>query len=58
MMRTSEPAFKARGLSKTDDEDSLISAMAEEPKLIERPIVFADTRAVIGRPPEAVLSLL
>lgn len=58
MMRTGEPAFKARGLHKTDDEATLIAAMVAEPKLIERPIVFAGSRAVIGRPPEAVLALL
>jgi len=58
MMRTGEAAFKEMGLSKTDDEATLIAAMAEQPKLIERPIVFAGDRAAIDRPPEAVLAIL
>jgi arsenate reductase len=40
------------------DDDALIAAMAAHPKLIERPIVAAHGRAVIGRPPEAVLTIL
>ncbi len=58
MMRTGEAAFKEMGLTKTDDEDSLIAAMAKQPKLIERPVVFNGSKAAIGRPPEAVLDIL
>jgi arsenate reductase len=32
--------------------------MAEYPKLIERPIVLANNKAAIGRPPENVLTIL
>ncbi|HCP85762.1 MAG TPA: arsenate reductase (glutaredoxin), partial [Planctomycetaceae bacterium] len=32
--------------------------MANEPKLMERPIVVTDEKAVIGRPPENVFDLL
>lgn len=58
MMRPCEPAFRALGLSREHDDDTLLHAMVQEPKLIERPVLFADTRAVIGRPPEKVLTLL
>ncbi len=58
MMRTGEAAFKAAGLTKTSPEDALIAAMAAHPILIERPIVTDGQRAVIGRPPEAVQTLL
>ncbi len=58
MMRTGEAVFKDLGLSKTDDADKLIAAMAAHPILIERPIVFANGKAAIGRPPEAVLEIL
>jgi len=58
MMRTGEPEFKAEGLSQDSSDAELFAAMARVPKLIERPIVFAGDKAAIGRPPEAVLSLL
>ncbi|MGC9370227.1 MAG: arsenate reductase (glutaredoxin) [Paracoccaceae bacterium] len=58
MMRVKEKRFAELGLSKTDDDETLLGAMAENPILIERPIVFANGRAAIGRPPEAVLDIL
>ncbi len=58
IIRTGEPLFRDLGLAKTDPDTALITAMAQNPKLIERPIVFARGRAAIGRPPENVLGLL
>lgn len=58
MMRTGETEFKAEGLSKASPDDVLFAAMARVPKLVERPIVFANGKAAIGRPPEAVLDIL
>ncbi|WP_299848116.1 arsenate reductase (glutaredoxin) [uncultured Roseovarius sp.] len=58
IIRTGEAAFKELGLSKTDDDETLIAAMVESPKLIERPIVFKGDRAALGRPPENVLDIL
>jgi arsenate reductase len=56
MMRTNESEFKEQGLAGATDKQ-LITAMVNTPKLIERPIVTTATKAVIGRPPENVLSL-
>jgi arsenate reductase len=39
-------------------DETILQAMTTHPKLIERPIVVADGRAAIGRPPEAVLAIL
>lgn len=36
----------------------LIAAMVANPRLIERPIVQANGKAVIGRPPENVLTIV
>jgi len=57
MMRTGESIYKELNLKTVTDEDRLIRAMVENPKLIERPIVIKDGKAAIGRPPESVLSL-
>ena len=59
LMRTKEQEYKAQQL---DDEnltdEQLIQAMIATPKLIERPIVIANGKTVIGRPPENVLAIL
>ncbi|AZG73596.1 arsenate reductase (glutaredoxin) [Shewanella livingstonensis] len=59
LMRTKEDEYKAQNLADTSlSEDQLIAAMVTTPKLIERPIVLANNKAAIGRPPENVLSIL
>ena len=57
MMRTKETLYKDLELAKADDE-TLFKAMANNPKLIERPIVVHNGRARHGRPPEQVLDIL
>ena len=39
-------------------EDELIAAMVKNPIIVERPIVVSGSKAVLGRPPEAVLAVL
>ncbi len=56
-IRRKEPLFADLGLATTDDA-TLIRAMAKAPRLIERPVLIANGRAAIGRPPENVLSIL
>ncbi|AVJ56139.1 arsenate reductase (glutaredoxin) [Idiomarina sp. OT37-5b] len=58
LMRTKEDLYKELGLADVDDNDTLITAMVNNPKLIERPIVINGDKAVIGRPPENVLDIL
>lgn len=56
MMRVKEAEFKEQALADATDEQ-LIQAMVLTPKLIERPIVSDGNKAIIGRPPENVLTL-
>lgn len=59
LMRKKEAPYAENGLD--DDSlsrDALIQAMIDNPILIERPIVIADGKAAIGRPPENVLDIL
>ncbi|MCY1272599.1 putative protein YfgD [compost metagenome] len=59
LLRTGEEEYKSLGLADPDlGEDALIQAMVEHPRLIERPILIAGDKAVIGRPPEKVLEIL
>jgi arsenate reductase len=59
LMRKKEAEYKATGMNdETLDREALIKGMVATPKLIERPIVLANDKAAIGRPPENVLTIL
>ncbi|MCK8046504.1 arsenate reductase (glutaredoxin) [Shewanella sp. 1CM18E] len=59
VMRVKEAEYKEQGLNNdTLSTADLIQAMIATPKLIERPIVLANNKAVIGRPPENVLTII
>jgi arsenate reductase len=58
ILRSGEPAYAELGLADASlDDDALFAAMAAHPELVERPLVVHQGRAVVGRPPERVLSL-
>ena len=57
MVRVNEDLFRDLDLADGNDE-ALLEAMAAHPILIERPIVFANDKATIARPPEKVQSIL
>ena len=59
LLRKGEAEYRELGLADTSlSEGQLIDAMVAHPRLIERPIVLANGRAAIGRPPDSVLSIL
>ncbi len=59
LMRKGEDIYKQLGLSNPElSSDALIGFMVENPVLIERPIFVTEVAAVIGRPPENVLTIL
>jgi len=59
LMRKNEAEYKEMGMDVADlDRAALIQGMVNNPKLIERPIVIANDQAIIGRPPENVLTII
>ena len=59
LLRKGEDAYKENNLNDTSlSEAELIQTMHDFPKLIERPIVVANGKAALGRPPEQVLEIL
>lgn len=58
LIRKGEADYKENFKGKTLTDEEWIEAMVQYPKLIERPIVIKDNKAVLGRPPENVKVLL
>ncbi|KUM52808.1 arsenate reductase (glutaredoxin) [Rheinheimera sp. EpRS3] len=59
LLRSKEDEYKQLGLDDMSlSEQQLIDAMAQQPKLIERPVIIKGNKAVIGRPASNILSLL
>lgn len=59
LLRRGEKIYSELELDNQDlSSDAIIAAMVAHPILIERPIFVVGDRAVIGRPPESVLTLL
>jgi arsenate reductase len=59
LMRSKEAEYREQGLDNPDlNRKDLVKAMHDTPKLIERPIVVANGKAALGRPPEQVLGIL
>ena len=59
IVRKGEARYAELGLKdRAVTDDQLLAIMAENPILIERPIVVSGTKAAIGRPPEQVLKVL
>ena len=57
IVRKSEAIYKEKFKGKEFSEEEWIQVLVENPKLIERPIVVRNNKAVIGRPPENVEQL-
>ena len=58
LMRKQEDTYKELKLDNPDlSEAQLVQALADYPRLLERPIVVRNGKAVVARPPEKVLEL-
>ena len=58
LVRKNEAIWKENYRGKNLSEEEILDAMIQYPKLIERPVVLRDNRAVIGRPTEKIFDLL
>lgn len=58
LVRKNEAIWKSEFKGKELNDDDIINAMIENPKLIERPIVINGNKAVIGRPTELILNII
>jgi len=56
--RTEEDEYQALRLSERTPEEDLVRALAEHPRILDRPILVAGERALVARPPERALDLL
>ena len=58
LVRKSEKIWKENFKGKDLNDNEIVKAMIDNPKLIERPIVIKGNKAVLGRPPENIKELL
>ncbi|MGB0896305.1 MAG: arsenate reductase (glutaredoxin) [Flavobacteriaceae bacterium] len=58
LVRKNEAIWKDNFKGKIMTDTEIIAAMVNNPKLIERPIVINGNKAVVGRPPENILSII
>ena len=58
LVRKTEKIWKEEFKGKELSDEEIIKAMIENPKLIERPIIINNNKAVIGRPSENILSII
>lgn len=58
LVRKNETIWKTKFKGKNLSDSEIIKAMVNNPKLIERPIVVNKGKAVIGRPPEIIKTIL
>jgi len=58
-VRKNEASYKENNFGEIlNDDQAMAEAMEKFPKMMERPIAVKGKKAIIGRPPENVLTLL
>jgi arsenate reductase len=58
VLRKGEAVFKERGITAETPDADVISLIAENPNLLQRPIVEVGNKAVLARPIEKALELI
>ncbi|WP_422859764.1 arsenate reductase (glutaredoxin) [Flagellimonas sp. S174] len=58
LVRKSESIWKEKFKGKSLTDDEIVNAMVQHPKLIERPIIIKNDKAVVARPVEKIREIL
>ncbi|PXF31207.1 arsenate reductase [Pokkaliibacter plantistimulans] len=59
LLRTGEEEYSSLGLANNAlTEEAILKAIADHPRLLQRPILIGPQKAAVGRPPEQVLEIL
>ena len=58
IIRKGESIYKENYKGKDLSNEEWVKVLVDHPKLIERPIVIKNKKAILGRPPENVLKLI
>ncbi len=58
LVRKNESVWKENYKGKAMTDKDVLMAMIKHPKLIERPIIIKDNKAIIGRPPEKIIDFI
>lgn len=58
LVRKNEAIWKDNYKNKELTDNEIITAMVQNPKLIERPIVVNNNKAIVGRPPENIKKII
>lgn len=58
LVRKNESIWKDNYKNKELTDNEIITAMVQNPKLIERPIVVNNNKAIVGRPPENIKKII
>ena len=58
LVRTQEDYYKKKLKGKDIPDEDWIDILAENPRLIQRPIIVTEHKAVLGQPPENIDNLL
>ncbi len=58
LLRKGEDDYKEQIKGKELTEDEVVNLMVQYPKLIERPIIIQNDKAIIGRPPALVVDFV
>ncbi|WP_439128775.1 arsenate reductase (glutaredoxin) [Polaribacter sp.] len=58
LVRKTEKIWKENYKGKELSDKEIVIAMLKNPKLIERPIVINNNKAIVGRPPENITTII